>query len=153
MPKTCLIFNTNPAFYVRINTFWLHMFKFDLKTKLVEAIRSNTFGTVFPSSSLPPELNLHQDYFFRKNRLKIDKTSCIPTNSHCTLSEANSVPNIFFICYLQEKKYIITPVTYSTGSSLQIIQPSHGTVTGLIVLNLQKTCMLFYKKTPGRFKR
>lgn len=109
MPKNCLIFNTNPAFYVRINTFWLHMFKFDLKTKLVEAIRSNTFGTVFPPASLPPVLNLHQDYFFRKNRLKIDKTSCIPTNSHCTLSEANSVPNIFLFVICKKKKIHNTP--------------------------------------------
>lgn len=86
-----------PTFYTRKNAVWLHMFKPDLKTKLVEAIRSNKFCAIFSFSSLPLELNLHRDDFFRKNRLKIDKTSCIPLNSHCTLSEASSVPGFFLL--------------------------------------------------------
>lgn len=113
------------TFCKRINAFWLHMFKPDLKTKLVETTRSNTFCTTFSSSSLPPEGNIHQDYFFRKNRLKIDKTSCTPLNSHCMLSEANSVPSLFFffIILLSQKKKRIrnSSVTYSTGRGLKFI--------------------------------
>lgn len=111
--------------------------------------RSNTFWTIFSFSSLPPELNLHHNYFFRKNRLKIDKTSCIPLSSDCTLSEANSVPSLFLkfvICMKKKKRIHNSSVTYSTEGGLKIIYPPHGTVTGLIILKLRrKLCILLVK--------